>query len=252
MATCTVPAHDNASSGDTLYSSRACWQELVDWAWLAFGFQNQYWDDGFGCEDPCYIDLPLNRTVSAIWLLCYSAEDYEKDEYGNNCLHWARRYCWDQIDSLRSFCGDGSAVARASGSNVDVFLGYWYDQDVSVRASTLLHEARHIGGKPHDADFPEGSTFGGRWSHVGLRGRVDVRDVVPAVVLRRWPAHHRRAEGAGPPRGQRVHRQRLRHAPGLHHRLSHREPLRAVALPSPTRTHTSQDPSATHIRQVHA
>ncbi len=52
-----------------------------------------------------------------------------------------------------------------------MFLGYWYDQDVSVRASTLLHEARHIGGKPHDADFPEGSTFGGgggaTWGYEG-------------------------------------------------------------------------------------
>jgi hypothetical protein len=160
MATCSVPAHDNAASGDNLYSTRACWQELVDWAWSAFGFQNAYWDDGFGYEDPCNIDLPVNRTMSAIWLLCYSAEDYENDEYTNNCLHWARRYCWNQIDSLRSLCGDGSAVAQASGSNVDLFLTYWYDQDVSVRASTLLHEARHIGGKAHDADFPEGSIFG--------------------------------------------------------------------------------------------
>ncbi len=160
MATCTVPSHDNATSGDNLYGPRACWQALVDWAWSAFGFQNQYWDDGFGYEDPCNRNLPVNRTMGAIWLLCYSAEDYNNDAYSNNCLHWARRYCWNQIDSLKAFCGDGSAVADASGSNVNLYLGYWYNQDVSVRASTLLHEARHLGGKSHNANFPAGSVFG--------------------------------------------------------------------------------------------
>lgn len=160
MATCTAPAHDNVTSGDDLYAPRACWQELVNWAWAAFGFQNDFWDDGFGYEDACNRDLPVNRTMSGIWLLCYSAPDPDKDEYSSNCLHWARRYCYNQIDSLRSLCGDGSAVASASGSNVDLFLDYWYGQDVAVRASTLLHEARHIGGKAHDADFPDGSSFG--------------------------------------------------------------------------------------------
>jgi hypothetical protein len=160
MATCSVPNHDNAASGDDLYGPRACWQALVDWAWQAFGFVNEYWDDGFGYEDPCNRDLPVNRTMAAIWLLCYSADDYDNDEYSNNCLHWARRYCWNQVDELRAFCGDGSAVASASGSQMKLFLGYWYDQDVSVRASTLLHEARHLGGKSHNAKFPKGSVFG--------------------------------------------------------------------------------------------
>lgn len=160
MATCSVPAHDNETSGDNLYGPRACWQELVDWAWSAFGFKNKYWDDGFGYYDACNRNLPLNRTMAAIWLLCYSADDYNNDDYSNDCLHWARRYCWNQIDSLKSFCGDGSAVASASGSNVNLFLDYWYDQTMEVRASTLLHEARHLGAKSHNANFPSGSVFG--------------------------------------------------------------------------------------------
>jgi hypothetical protein len=160
VGTCTVPAHDNATDGDNLYGPRACWQEFVNWAWSAFGFESNYWDDGFGYEDACNRDLPVNRTMSAIWLLCYSADDFNNDDYGNNCLHWARRYCWNQIDSLKSFCGDGTAVASASGSNVDLFLGYWYGQSMPVRASTLLHEARHLGGKSHNANFPDGSVFG--------------------------------------------------------------------------------------------
>lgn len=160
MGTCARPATDNVTSGDDLYGARTCWQEFVDWAWQAYGFQNNYWDDGFGYEDPCNRDLPLNRTMNALWVLCYSAEDYNNDEYSNNCLHWARRYTWNQIDSLRSRCGDGSAIGEASGSNVDLFLGFWYEYNVVSRAAILLHEARHIGGKSHNAQFPAGSVYG--------------------------------------------------------------------------------------------
>ena len=159
MPTCSVPALDNSTSGDNLYGARTCWQEFVDWAWGAFGFQNNYWDDGFGYEDPCNRDLPLNRTMNALWVLCYSADDYQNDDYGNNCLHWARRYSWNQIDSLRSLCGDG-LIGEASGSNVDLFLGFWYDYNAVSRAAILLHEARHIGGPSHDATFPSGSVYG--------------------------------------------------------------------------------------------
>jgi hypothetical protein len=160
MATCSVPTTNNAVSGDNLYGARTCWQEFVNWAWAAYGFENDYWDDGFGYEDPCNRNLPLNRTMNALWVLCYSADDYNNDQYTNNCLHWARRYTWNQIDSLRSHCGDGSAVASASGDRVKLYLGYWYNQDVVVRASTLVHEARHLGGKSHNAKFPEGSIYG--------------------------------------------------------------------------------------------
>ena len=160
MATCTVPAVDNSTSGDDLYGARTCWQEFLDWAWKAFGFENKYWKDGFGYNAACNRSLPLNRTMNAIWVLCFSAEDYDNDAYDTDCLHWARRYCWNQIDNMRAFCGDGSAVASASGSNVDLFLDFWYDYDVVGRAAILLHEARHLGGKSHDADFPSGSIFG--------------------------------------------------------------------------------------------
>ena len=98
--------------------------------------------------------------MNALWVLCYSADDYNNDAYSNNCLHWARRYTWNQIDSLRSRCGDGTLIGEASGSNVDLFLGFWYEYNAVSRAAILLHEARHIGGRSHDADFPAGSVYG--------------------------------------------------------------------------------------------
>lgn len=62
-------------------------------------------------------------------------------------------------------CGDGTAVAFSHwgplvDDRIDLFKGFWYNLAVVERASTLLHEARHIGGKSHNANFPPGSVYG--------------------------------------------------------------------------------------------
>lgn len=50
--------------------------------------------------------------------------------------------------------------------NITLHLIYFYTQgqpivrDVVVRAGTLVHEARHLGDHPHNADFPPGSQLG--------------------------------------------------------------------------------------------
>lgn len=52
------------------------------------------------------------------------------------------------------------------GENVTLTLWFFYpldgsgNVDVVARAGTLIHEARHIGGKPHDAQFPANSVYG--------------------------------------------------------------------------------------------
>lgn len=51
------------------------------------------------------------------------------------------------------------------GQNVTLTIQFFYpagggNPDVISRAGTLIHEARHIGNKPHDAQFPAGSVYG--------------------------------------------------------------------------------------------
>jgi len=126
MTSCSIPTIPNKdTSGDNLYGSRICWQPFVDWAWQAHGFQKDYWSHGFGYEDCCNTDLPLARTFNGIWLLNYSAEDYWNEEWSNNMLHWGRRYVREQIDDLRSFCGDGSAIAATIGNRHELYLGFF-------------------------------------------------------------------------------------------------------------------------------
>src|SRR5215211_514583 len=163
MASCTYSVPDKNASGDNFYGQFICSQVYVDYFWNTYGFSGNkdYWDDGFGWDDPCNTDQPLGRAFNGCYLLTYSAEDYSNDNYDGAMLNWARRFVREQIDDLRSLCGDGTAIAEAfSGDNrVQVYLGFFYSKDVPGRAETLIHESRHLDGKPHNANFPAGSVF---------------------------------------------------------------------------------------------
>jgi hypothetical protein len=169
MASCTYSVPDKNASGDNFYGAFICDQKYIDYFWNTYGFSGNkdYWDDGFGWDDCCNTNQPLARTFNACYLLTYSAQDYLNDRWDapQNILQWGRRYVRENIDDLISKCGDGSAIAASfSGwfvdDRVELYLGYFYSKDVPGRAETLLHEARHQGGKDHNANFPAGSVFG--------------------------------------------------------------------------------------------
>jgi hypothetical protein len=161
VATCSVPnpAPDKNTSGDNLYEPRVN-QEFINWAWPAYKFNKKYWANGFGWDDVGNTDLPLARILNSVWLLNYSAEDYMNEDYNSDALHWACRYVREQMNELWAKCGDGTAIATTFSDRMELYLGCFYKKDVSGRAETLVHEARHRGGKPHNAKFPKGSTFG--------------------------------------------------------------------------------------------
>ena len=58
MATCTATVPDLNTSGDNLYGPRICWQAFIDWAWDAFDFDKDDWDQGFGYFSVCDNRLP--------------------------------------------------------------------------------------------------------------------------------------------------------------------------------------------------
>lgn len=234
MADCTYRVPDLTASGDALYGPRICDQPFIDWAWETHGFNGTYWQDGWGFDDVCNVRKPLARCMNAIWLLNYSAEDYDNEDWNSDALHWGPRYVREQFkryNDLRADCGDGSATAVTTGcqrgrqwrawrctagynemkqtcrrqfilwrwichlvaefvrfvctaygwvietacslyygtigggQNITLTLQFFYpagggNPDVISRAGTLIHEARHVGNKPHDADFPAGSVYG--------------------------------------------------------------------------------------------
>jgi hypothetical protein len=81
MVTCTASVPDKDTSGDNFYGQVSCNQQFIDWALNAYSIDQADWDEGFGYEEPCNTDRPLSRTLNAIWVLAYSAVDYDRDAY---------------------------------------------------------------------------------------------------------------------------------------------------------------------------
>lgn len=153
MASCTFNVPNLDATGDTLYGPRICSQIFIDWAWEAFDFDSGDWDDGFGWESVCDNRRPLSRTMSGNWCLTYSAQDYRNESYDLNILQWGCRFARNAIDELHGRCGSDSIAWTQWGpfidSETELYLAF-FAQAVSLRAGTLIHEARHADGRGHD------------------------------------------------------------------------------------------------------
>lgn len=169
MASCTYSVPDLNASGDNLYGPRVCSQPFVDWAWDAFDFDQGDWDEGFGYEAVCNNTQPLCRTLAGIWCLTYSAENYQNESYDSNILQWGCRFARNAIDELDARCGTGTAIAQTqwgafANDWTRLFLPYFYGQGVSLRAGTIVHEARHADGRGHDSGNNDSSWgYNGAW-----------------------------------------------------------------------------------------
>ena len=174
--TCSVPPHDNVADGTSAYASQICNQVLVDFWWSVCNMKKADWDQGFGFDDPCNIDLPLGRTFTALYLLTYSAEDYAKNtgDFSGNALRWAWPYTAQNIGKLQALCfkpgsTPGQWAGWAYGNRVELYIPFFYNFDVSARAATFLHEARHNGGKSHNggSGCSRGASCDTNWAYQG-------------------------------------------------------------------------------------
>lgn len=169
MTTCTASVPDLNTSGDNLYAPRICWQPFIDWAWEAFDFDKGDWDDGFGYDQVCDNTRPLCRTLSGVWCLTYSSPNFPSESYDSNILEWGCRFARNAIDELDARCGSGGKFAHTQwGPIVDnyteLYLPFFYQQGVSLRAGTLIHESRHADGKGHDSGGNDSSWgYNGAW-----------------------------------------------------------------------------------------
>ncbi len=167
MASCTYTVPDKNASGDDFYGQFICQQQYIDYFWNALRVRRQQGLLGRRLRLGGLLQhlKPLARTFNACYALTYSAQDWANESWNSPILNWGRRYVRNNIDDLQSKCGDGSATARSFtgifvNDRVELYLGFFYSEDVPSRAGTLIHEARHQGGKGHNANFPAGSVFG--------------------------------------------------------------------------------------------
>jgi len=176
-ASCTYTVGNNTTSGDAALSSTACRQDMINYFWNGYDFDKDDWDNGFGYEAACDINKPLARTFNALVALHYSAPSpaTSSSDYSGNILRWGGNYAMNNIDELDGRCGDGSARAttRTGGLFVDewtqLYMPFFYSENVIQRAGTILHESRHAGGKGHNggSSCPRGSSCDSNWSYSG-------------------------------------------------------------------------------------
>lgn len=167
MAVCGSAVPDKDASGDNHYGPSIANQAISDYLWQTYGFSHSSaaptWKNGWGYENPADTDLPLARTFTACYALTYSAADWQDDSFNQSILNGARKYVRDNINDLRALCGDGSNIATYKHgvfhNHLELYNAYWYQLTVVERASTLVHESRHAGGKSHNANFPPWSAY---------------------------------------------------------------------------------------------
>ena len=136
-----------------------CFQGWVDYFWDAYDFDKGDWDDGFGFDNACSTGQPLGRTFNAIYVLNYADGPAGKSrgDFSGSILHWGGNYSMREIDELDARCGDGSKRAHTQwGTIIDnytqLYLPFFYNENVVERAGTILHEARHADWCGHNGN----------------------------------------------------------------------------------------------------
>ena len=158
-----------AISGDTCDTVRAnetsvmssfwCTQVWIDFYWDAYDFDKGDWDDGFGWEAACDRRRPLARTFQAIQLVNYASpnEAIATNDFSGNFLRWAGNYTIREFDELDARCGSGSKRAYTQWGVIidnytELYIPFFYDENVVERAGTLVHEARHADWCGHNGN----------------------------------------------------------------------------------------------------
>lgn len=136
-----------------------CFQTWVNYFWDAYDFDEGDWNEGFGFSNACDLSRPLGRTFNAIYVLNYAdgPSGKSRSDFSGSILHWGGNYSMREIDELDARCGDGSKRAYTRwGVFIDnytqLYLPFFYNENVVERAATLLHESRHADWCGHNGN----------------------------------------------------------------------------------------------------
>jgi hypothetical protein len=145
---------------------------MLEWAgrWAAEQMSN--YDLRARCGDKVATTYGAGCTEyrnSVIW----DCTNYRDDGY-RSCSNWFFLWAWIcyvWIWVTHKVCAAWGYVASAVCAAAVFVFGskhldlqntlYFYGKTVHQRASTFVHEARHISGKAHRGNFPAGSSYGG-------------------------------------------------------------------------------------------
>jgi hypothetical protein len=159
---------------DQAIMNQACASGWINHWWTVDGFANDadFWDDGFGSDQKCNANMPLGRTMNALFLLKFSY--LPPNDWGDTngwYIQWGYPFAGAQFvaaNAMEAHCGaykDGMPQKYASThdswpeDHFEWFMGFFYLENPVERAMSLFHESIHRGtGKGHgckggDADI---------------------------------------------------------------------------------------------------
>lgn len=135
-----------------------CFQEWVNYFWNAYDFDKGDWDQGFGFSNACDTRLPLGRTFNGIYVLNYAdgPSGKSRNDFSGSILHWGGNYSMREIDELDARCGTAKRAYTRWGIIIDnyteLYIPFFYNENVVERAATILHEARHADWCGHNGN----------------------------------------------------------------------------------------------------
>jgi hypothetical protein len=209
--TCARKATNFQQTGDSLYSAYvACRETIIAPGVSAYNMDTEDWDGGFGIDGSarCDANYPFARTINAIYALTNSTNNpiTSGTNYGTDPLRFGGVYSRNSIDELDGRCfknddpSNTGIFATTYGSDVELYMGFFYDHSVVERASTILHEAVHAGP---DISHEEGSTH-----HCLVPGNCD--DHYPSLSPNTYQADFLAAYSARSVNGNSVMKDRAR------------------------------------------
>lgn len=172
-----VPAGlNNLGTGDLDLVGGWCNQPMVNTLWGDFHMSQGNWDDGWGFQAACNVNLPLGRTFNALALLRLFGTSGQTN---TNFLPFFYPFSSNAIDELEARCGGGNLTGSitlattftgAQDNRTELYWGYFYALDVAGRAGTIVHEARHADGGPsHNCNTCSAGSCDSNWNLWGSR-----------------------------------------------------------------------------------
>lgn len=129
--------------------------------WDAYDFDQGDWDNGFGWGDVCNLRRPLARTFQAIEMVNYASptDVSSTDDFSGNFLHWAGNYTMWAFDELDGRCKSDDNPKRFAyttygtiDDTAELYMGFFYSENVVERAGLLVHESRHAAWCSHNGN----------------------------------------------------------------------------------------------------
>lgn len=143
----TTPEPFNSwEAGDVFYEPNV-WQSHINRYWSHFAMESSDWQGEWGYNDVGNVEKPLAKVLNAMWALENSTPP---NPQSGSVLGWSYDYARNAIDEIQTTCATSSIAYTRYGVFIDnytrLYIPYFYEQNVPVRASTLVHEARHADG----------------------------------------------------------------------------------------------------------